>query len=426
MFQKLLTLSLILLNITCLVKGTVEHSGYFNVNPSTNANMFYWFFESQNNATTDPVVLYLTGGPGASMLLSVFYENGPYKVKADLTTEPNPYSWNKVANVIYVDSPVGTGFSYVNAGGYVQSEFEATLHLYSFLTQFFQTYPQFKLNPFYIFGESFAGRQVPNLAMYIDLHNDYIPGPVRINLKGVGLGDAIMDPVETQFPSMIEYAFARGLISHKTVKELEDLADDCKDAFDDSNMADTATFCNTLMGTLVGAAGGPFVNTYNIDVPCPVGLAPLCYDFSKGFFYFSQPSVHAQLGVRNESTLQMQNPLVMQAIMPTFFNSEIGEIPNLLAKYRVLVYGGNNDFIVNVVGVEKWVRKMRWTHRANFNKSPHQPYFANPNEIGGYYQTYKGLSLVKINNAGHFVTHDAPEVGLSVFNNFINNNPIFS
>jgi serine carboxypeptidase-like clade 4 len=74
--------------------------------------MFYFFFESRNNRTTDPVVLWMTGGPGCASELALFYENGPFKIANDLSLVWNDFGWDKVSSIIFVDQPIGTGFSY--------------------------------------------------------------------------------------------------------------------------------------------------------------------------------------------------------------------------------------------------------------------------------------------------------------------------
>ena len=77
---------------------------------------FYWMFESRHEPSTDPVLLWMTGGPGCSSEVALFGENGPCSVNANGTgTIRNPYSWNSRANVIYIDQPAGTGFSYACA-----------------------------------------------------------------------------------------------------------------------------------------------------------------------------------------------------------------------------------------------------------------------------------------------------------------------
>lgn len=92
-------------------------------------DMFYWIFPKPNSTDGPPLVLWLTGGPGCSSELAVFYENGPFKfknsvVKGDIWNnfkeflsdnknelELNPYSWHFAADLIYLDQPIGTGYS---------------------------------------------------------------------------------------------------------------------------------------------------------------------------------------------------------------------------------------------------------------------------------------------------------------------------
>lgn len=88
------------------------------------SDIFYWHFESRSNPTTDPLVIWLTGGPGCSSMLALFTENGPFTINDDLTLENNPMAWNNNANIVFVDQPVGTGFSHSAFGEFVRTEDE--------------------------------------------------------------------------------------------------------------------------------------------------------------------------------------------------------------------------------------------------------------------------------------------------------------
>lgn len=126
-----------------------EYTGYLTANASAGAQLFYWFTESQNQPSSDPFVLWLQGGPGCSSLIGLFNELGPYKVTPSLTLEPNPYSWNKIANVLFLDQPVATGFSYLQqTDGIVINQEQMAENVYTALQNFFTQYPQFLNNPF--------------------------------------------------------------------------------------------------------------------------------------------------------------------------------------------------------------------------------------------------------------------------------------
>merc|ERR1711912_193911 len=114
-------------------------------------------FEATHKPRDVPVVMRLTGGPGCSSEVALFTENGPCSVNKDgKTTTPNKHSWNRVANVIYVDQPADTGFSYGRGDSSIDNnEGEISEDLHHFTQEFVKRYPQFHKNDFYVWGESY-------------------------------------------------------------------------------------------------------------------------------------------------------------------------------------------------------------------------------------------------------------------------------
>ena len=91
--------------------GYRHYSGYLS--SINNSYLHYWFFESQSGQPeNDPVALWLNGGPGCSSLIGAFTELGPIRMNANGTLTPNPHSWTQRANVIFLETPTGVGFSY--------------------------------------------------------------------------------------------------------------------------------------------------------------------------------------------------------------------------------------------------------------------------------------------------------------------------
>ena len=89
--------------------GVNSYSGFVNLAPDV--HVFFWFFESRNKPATDPITLWLNGGPGSDSLIGLFEELGPCNVTKNLTTTLNPYSFNEVSNMLFLSQPVGVGFS---------------------------------------------------------------------------------------------------------------------------------------------------------------------------------------------------------------------------------------------------------------------------------------------------------------------------
>jgi carboxypeptidase C (cathepsin A) len=172
-------------------------SGYFQLE-STKAQYFFWFFESRSKPSSDPLLLWLTGGPGCSSEIALFAENGPCSLdEQGVNTIVNPYSWNSKANLLYVDQPSGTGFSFGDESK-THDEKGVANNLYFFLQAFLNKAPQYRKSPFYLFGESYAGHYVPATAHRIWKGNND-KSNLKINLKGVSVGNGMTNPL-LQFP----------------------------------------------------------------------------------------------------------------------------------------------------------------------------------------------------------------------------------
>ncbi|XP_024318832.1 serine carboxypeptidase-like 18 isoform X4 [Brachypodium distachyon] len=164
-------------------------TGYVAVDEENGSELFYYFIESEGNPRRDPVILWLTGGDRCTVLSGLFFEIGPLK----FVVEPfnggiprlryHPYSWTKAASVLFVDSPVGAGFSFSKKPeGYDVGDVSASLQLRKFITKWFSEHQDFLVNPFYVGGDSYGGKIAPFLMQKIseDIEAELRP---TINLK---------------------------------------------------------------------------------------------------------------------------------------------------------------------------------------------------------------------------------------------------
>jgi carboxypeptidase D len=78
-------------------------------------------------------------------------EIGPYRVTKDGVLTYNDGSWDEFANVLFVDNPVGTGFSYVDTDSYDHELREMADHMVTFLKEFFALFPEYEGNDVSIF-----------------------------------------------------------------------------------------------------------------------------------------------------------------------------------------------------------------------------------------------------------------------------------
>ena len=82
-------------------------------------------------------------------------EIGPYRVNEDGTLRLNEGSWNEFANLLFVDNPVGTGFSYVDTDSYLHELDEMADNFVTFLEKFFELFPHFEEDEVGVIREAF-------------------------------------------------------------------------------------------------------------------------------------------------------------------------------------------------------------------------------------------------------------------------------
>ncbi|KAK4348789.1 hypothetical protein RND71_031544 [Anisodus tanguticus] len=193
-----------------------QYSGYVTVDPSAGRALFYYFVESPQDSASKPLVLWLNGGPGCSSLGGgAFGELGPFRVNKDGTLQRNQFSWISEANIIFLESPAGVGFSYTNTSSDYNFSGDRTTarDSYTFLVNWLERFPEYKASEFYLTGESYAGHYVPQLAQLILLHNNYPNKTMStINLKGIAIGNAYVD-FEANMKGTTEYYWSHALIS---------------------------------------------------------------------------------------------------------------------------------------------------------------------------------------------------------------------
>ena len=116
---------------------------HIEVLPEHNGNLFFWFFENKHLADKSRTVIWLNGGPGCSSEDGALMEIGPYRLNEDGTLRLNDGAWTEFANVLFIDNPVGTGFSYVDTDSYVHELSDMANQLVTFLETWFATFPEY-------------------------------------------------------------------------------------------------------------------------------------------------------------------------------------------------------------------------------------------------------------------------------------------
>lgn len=228
-----------------------QFSGYIPVSPTR--KIHYWYIESSSDPNKDPVVFWTNGGPGCSGLLGLGTEFGPFIFEKDGVLTENPSSWNKVANILYVEQPAGVGFStYDSEDDKFVDDDRAAVDNYALIVEFFKRFPERLSNEFYIASESFGGHYIPHLAKEILDKNDG-----NINFRGFLVGNPYVDPFSNDV-TMIQTYYMHGLIALPLFSAWEQQCTD-PDQYDENT-------CDSLVDAMFTEAGTG-INPYALDFP---------------------------------------------------------------------------------------------------------------------------------------------------------------
>ncbi|XP_024464344.1 serine carboxypeptidase-like 40 isoform X2 [Populus trichocarpa] len=203
-----------------------QYGGYVTVNESAGSALYYYFVEADQHSKESalPLLLWLNGGPGCSSLgYGAMEELGPFRVHSNgKTLYRNKYSWNKVANVLFLESPAGVGFSYSNATSdytYTSGDRETAAQNYMFLVNWLERFPEYKDRDFYIAGESYAGHYVPQLADTILHYNKKAKRSV-VNLKGIMIGNSVIND-HTDMQGMYDFFGTHAITSNENFRKIQ-------------------------------------------------------------------------------------------------------------------------------------------------------------------------------------------------------------
>nr|GMD89121.1 putative serine carboxypeptidase-like 23 [Ipomoea batatas] len=395
-----------------------QYAGHVTVDPVTGKALFYYFTESPKNPSSKPLVLWLNGGPGCSSIGGgAFAELGPFRPAKDgKTLNSNPYAWNNVANIIFLESPIGVGFSYTNTSSdYDNIGDESTAQdSYTFLINWLERFPEYKTRDFYITGESYAGHYIPQLAQLI-LHKNQHTNQSRINLKGIAIGNAYVD-YEANMQGTADYYWSHALISNELYKNILSTCNF-------STPSAASEECINLVNIQIGIESG---NIYSYDI-----YAPLCgsdspsysisgYDpCTNGYTYAYlntlqvQAALHANITATPHPWSKCNDTLNAAWKIPPTVLPVITELMG--SGIRIWLYSGDTDNTVPITDTRLALYKLGETV-----KTPWYAWYLPGEEVGGYVEEYESITLVTVRGAGHFVPSYQPARALVLFSSFIN------
>ncbi|KAK9270572.1 hypothetical protein L1049_026153 [Liquidambar formosana] len=385
-----------------------QYGGYVTVDQKAGRALFYYFVESPQNSSTRPLVLWLNGGPGCSSLgYGAMEELGPFRVNSDgKTLFRNPYAWNNVANVIFLESPAGVGFSYSNTSSdYSNAGDKSTAEdSYKFLVNWLERFPQYKSRDFFITGESYAGHYVPQLAYTILSKKS-----TTINLKGIAIGNAWIDD-NTGTMGIYDYFWTHALNSDETNEGIHKSCDFVNGKF--------SSTCYQYQSQ--GDEETGVIDVYNIYAPIcnpsapKVGSAGSVNDFdpcSDDYVssYLNLAKVQKALHAKATSWGACSN--VVWTDSPTTILPTIKQL--IAGGINVWIYSGDMDGRVPITSSRYAINTLKLLVDTAW-----RPWYSN-NEVGGYVVGYKGVVLTTVRGAGHMVPSYQPERALTMISSFL-------
>ncbi|KAJ9301166.1 hypothetical protein DTO271G3_1301 [Paecilomyces variotii] len=315
------------------------------------------FFEARNNASKAPLAAWFNGCPGCSSMIGLFQENGPcHFVNGEDTPSLNNDSFNNFANVLYVDQPIGVGFSY--GVDNATSTKTAAPYVWKLLQAFYAQFPEYESRDFAIFTESYGGHYGPEFAHYIRQQNDAIKtGMVdgeNINMIALGINNGWFDSA-IQEKAYIDYAYNNTEIEQRII--------------------DSADF-----------------DVYDIRQPSNDPYPPATYSS-----YLQKADVVKAIGAK---TAHQECSFDVSSEFQTTGDASRTYLDTLSAAVQS--------------GVQKVAETVNFPGATEFANAELQSYTVN-GEKRGEFKTVDSFSYLRVYGAGHEVPYYQPQTALQVF-----------
>ncbi|OWM69670.1 hypothetical protein CDL15_Pgr025519 [Punica granatum] len=349
--------------------------------------------------------------------------------------EPRNATWLCKADLLFVDSPVGTGFSYTEDESLmVKTDYEAAADMTTLLMELFNKNETLQRSPLYIFAESYGGKFAVTLGLTVLESID--AGKLKLQLGGVALGDSWISPEDFMLSwgpllkdvsridnNGLNSANSLALKAQKQIAEgkFKDAADtwsELEDAIGESS--NYVSFYNFMLDE------GSNLVARRKSTARPIGLVRNVFaDYvtgSKGLISGLSSLMNGPIKKKlkiipeNLSWQSFSDP-VFSALNGDFMKPRIEEVDKLLAKaINVTIYNGQLDLICATKGVEAWINKLKWDGLKNFMLEDRRPLYCglDASVTKGFAASYQNLFLYWILGAGHMVPIDQPCVSLEM------------
>ncbi|KAJ7463006.1 serine carboxypeptidase [Mycena latifolia] len=363
--------------------GVYQASGYGDI--AADKSIFFWYFASRFNPAKAPLALWFNGGPDSSSMIVLLQENGPCRItNGSLGITLNPFSWNSDSNMLYIDQPVGVGFSHGTME--IGTSLAAAQDVWTFMQIFLRDtrFANLAKSKLAIWTESHGGHYGPAFAAYFLQQNAAIAkgtiSGITLNLMALGIGNGSTDPL-SQYPGNIYYSLTNSdhpLVSTSVWTTAVDAwAAACTGCRDQS-------YCNA---NILAPLAGPYDEYYVLSPsndPYPPTIS--------AYLATVQTKIGAEVPWSKTNFNVYNNFAATARDLETVINAGV----------RVTIYARDADYIVNHMGIEMMLNVLRGSWSTDFATRPFSTYFVNGKEAG-MYKTAGLLSYLRVYGAGHEV-----------------------
>ncbi|XP_074659063.1 retinoid-inducible serine carboxypeptidase-like [Tubulanus polymorphus] len=387
-------------------KKAIENSEFGYTEVRTGVNLFWWFYyaKPRTDYKNKPLIIWVQGGPGESGCgVGNFFEFGPY----DENLMERKTSWVKYANILYIDSPVGSGYSYATDKNlYVTTTELLVSDLLKVVTNFLKvTKPEFQTIPVYVFGESYGGKIGPLLVK--SMHQMIKNNTLKCNLVGVALGGpAVHIPDFTS--TYGDYLYSLCLFDERQRTEFEKIFTVFNDTFSgvtNGNYTQAIQDMDKIFNYIVTEI--PHFDTYHALHWNRRRLG------NRTLVDLMNGPMKRELKIIPKDKFWVEENMEVQAKeWPNVLAPVVDVIDYILkdAKLNLTLYNGQLDLIVNAIGANVWMKKLTWPGMTQYWTAPRNqissPRSGNP---VAYKQTHDLLTFYWILDAGHQVPRDNGE-----------------
>ncbi|KAJ6316827.1 hypothetical protein OIU78_019999 [Salix suchowensis] len=408
-----------------------QYAGYVTVDKNQNRALFFYFVEAETDPASKPLVLWLNGGPGCSSVgAGAFSEHGPFRPSDGGSLVRNDYSWNKEANMLYLESPAGVGFSYsANQSFYdLVNDTITAQDNFVFLQNWFLKFPEYKNRDLFIAGESYAGHYVPQLAELI------VKSGIKIQFEGRSFRKPSIGVHAVCNTSQLWRERIGGSSLSASCSKVSDQIDaEIPGAIDPYDV--TANVCLSSGASLLGVQNNPltprsrlFSSAESLQEVLSQQKAQenidLCVQ-EETFVYLNrkdvQESFHAKLVGTQQWTLcsSVVHYDLRNLEIPTI--DVVGSLVN--SGIRVLVYSGDQDSVIPFTGSRTLVEGL--AKQLGLNTTVPYTAWLEDKQIGGWTQVYGDiLTFSTIRGGSHLAPFSSPGRSLAMFAAFLSGKPL--